>query len=181
MRKQGFPFGYGIDKGSPRPIYSQLVTAVIAAIHKGDLNKDQLLPSINTLSKHYAVSRSTIEKTYTELREMGHLGSHHGKGYFVTDRQQGLRRRVLFIFNAFNSYQKTIFDMFSKILDTDIVIEMEVYNSDPTRFQQLMQEKKDEYSHYIIIPQFYGDNTEAYRLINSLPKHKVVFLCEQTN
>ncbi len=178
-QKLGFPFSFCIDKNSPHPIYQQLVSAVTFAIREGYLKKGQIMPSINFLSTYYEVSRSTIEKAYNELRDKALLGSHPGKGFFIIDEGSDSYRRILFMFNVFETYQKTIFKAFSQILGPDVIIEMAIYNRDPVCFERILHEKKDGYSHYLIVPEFLGDSTEAHRMISRLPKHKVVLLYNQ--
>ena len=176
MDKPAFQFIYTVDRNLPMPIYLQLVKAVVTAIQDGYLRKGQLMPSINILSSHYCVTRSTIEKGYTELRDMGILSSHRGKGFFVEDPARNSERRVLFLFNALRSYQQMIFDAFSKLLGTHAAIDMVIYDNDPVYFTKVLKEKRDSYAHYLIVPGFSGDSSEAYCTIDSLPSQKLILL-----
>ena len=174
MPKSTFYLRYTIDKEFPTPVYIQLVRAVVYAIQDGFLKKGQVMPSINSLSSHYLVTRSTIEKGYAELRDMGILGSHHGKGFFVKDTEVTQSKRILFLANTANNYQRAIYDSFSKTLGPDAKIEVVIYDNDPGYFTKIMKDRTDDYSHYFIIPYFSGDGTQALRLIDRLPKHKLV-------
>lgn len=181
MLDSDFPFTYTANKILLKPIYLGLVDAILLAIHEGNLTKGQRLPSINAMSEHYRISRSTIEKAYNELGNHGLIKSYPGKGFFVTWEKNERNRRVLLMFNAFNSYQKIIFDTFSRIMAVDTIIEMVVYNSDPILFKQLMHQRKNKYSYYLIIPEFLGDSTKAWSIINNLPKDKVVLIYDRSN
>lgn len=176
MTRSQYPLAGHIDKKKPSPIYQQLIQAVLDDINDGTLKKGQMMPSINALSAQYQVTRSTVEKVYGELRDRGVLGSHHGKGFFVKEIQEVTHRRILCLFSTYTVYHKSIVDAFSKVLGSDAVIEMAIYANDPKQFVSILKEQRVSYSHYIIVPNFSGDSTEAYRLIRSLPKDKLILL-----
>ena len=74
-----------IDYQSATPKYRQLANSILASIRKGQLQKDDVLPSINELSFQFEISRDTAEKGYKYLKEIGVLGSVPGKGFYISN------------------------------------------------------------------------------------------------
>ncbi len=175
MEKTDFQLSYTLSKDLPTPLYTQLVNAVISAVDRGVLQEGQIMPSINSLSSHYGVGRSTIEKGYCLLRDLGVLESRRGKGFFIS-KPAATQSRILFLFSEFCTYEKMIFNAFSKILGSDAEIEMAVYHSDPINFARIIHERKGSHSHYLFVPKFSGNSSEEHRILGELPEHKVILL-----
>ncbi len=75
-----------ISNSSSVPIYEQIKKTIIAQILDGDLNEDELLPSIRVLAQDIKISAMTIKKAYDELEKEGYLKSIQGKGTFVSPK-----------------------------------------------------------------------------------------------
>lgn len=73
-----------------QPIYEQIVAQFKAAIMKGELKEEEMLPSVRSLSKELKVSALTVKKSYDALEEEGFVITVHGKGSFVTCASQEL-------------------------------------------------------------------------------------------
>lgn len=69
-----------IDKNIPTPIYIQIKNEIREMIYSGILPKGFSLPSERKLAEELCVSRSTVIKAYEELKALGLLDSHMGKG-----------------------------------------------------------------------------------------------------
>ncbi|MBV7272525.1 PLP-dependent aminotransferase family protein [Clostridiaceae bacterium UIB06] len=69
-----------IEKNSTIPIYIQIKNQIREMIYKGVMTKDFLLPPERKLAKTLGVSRSTVVKAYEELKALGLVESHMGKG-----------------------------------------------------------------------------------------------------
>ena len=57
-------------------------------------------------------------------------------------------------------------------MSTDLCI----YNNDFTQFKNFLVNKKDKYSHFVIMPNFIEGTDLASEVINTIPKHKLVML-----
>ena len=79
-----------INHSSMQPIYEQIVAQFKAAIMKGELKEEEMLPSVRSLSKELKVSALTVKKSYDALEEEGFVITVHGKGSFVTCASQEL-------------------------------------------------------------------------------------------
>ncbi len=62
-----------ISNSSSVPIYEQIKKSIINQILEGELNEDELLPSIRVLAQDIKISAMTIKKAYDELEREGYL------------------------------------------------------------------------------------------------------------
>lgn len=79
-----------INNSSMQPIYEQIVSQVKAGIVNGELQEEDMLPSVRALAKEIKVSALTVKKAYDALEEEGFVVTVHGKGSFVARASQGL-------------------------------------------------------------------------------------------
>lgn len=79
-----------INNSSMQPIYEQIVAQFKAAIMKGELKEEEMLPSVRSLAKELKVSALTVKKSYDALEEEGFVITVHGKGSFVACASQEL-------------------------------------------------------------------------------------------
>ena len=77
------------------PIYEQIAQQVRDAILTGQVEADEMLPSIRALARDLRVSVTTT-RAYSDLVAEGFLANVPGKGYFVLPRDSELvREQVL--------------------------------------------------------------------------------------
>lgn len=165
-----------IDGYSATPKYLQLTNSIKDAIIAGKIKKDELLPSINELSCILEISRDTAEKGYKHLKSLGIVNSVPGKGYYISNVDFRQRLRIFLLFNKLSSHKKIVYDAFVAALGEHVAIDFYIYNNDFALFKKLLDNKKEDYSHYVIIPHFIEGGEESYRLINEIPKDKLVLL-----
>jgi len=165
-----------IDYLSATPKYMQLANSVIKAINEEKIGKDDMLPSINELSFEFEISRDTAEKGYKYLKQMGILGSVPGKGYFVKSTEVNQPLKIFLLFNKLSAHKKIVYDAFVKTLADMASIDFYIYNNDFLLFKRLIQDNKNEYTHYIIIPHFLEGGEGASAIINQLPSDKLLLL-----
>jgi GntR family transcriptional regulator len=79
-----------IKNSSNDPIYLQIKNQIRDAILNGELEADELLPSIRLLAKELRVSVITTKRAYDELEKDGFIHSVHGKGSFVAPQNLDL-------------------------------------------------------------------------------------------
>ena len=165
-----------IDEQSVTPKYQQLTNSILHAIERGIIGKDYPLPSINDLSYELEISRDTAEKAYRHLKQFGVVGSVPGKGYFIskTDFRQSIK--VFLLFNKLSAHKKIIYDSFVEVLAEKAAIDFYIYNNDFGLFKKLLQNRKDDYTHYIIIPHFIEGGENAAAVINEIPKGHLILL-----
>ncbi|GGM83158.1 GntR family transcriptional regulator [Dyadobacter beijingensis] len=176
MRKINFEDHFTVDRNSSEPVYQQLVEAVLHATKTGLMDRGDRLPSINELSRQYAVSRSTIEKSYNNLRDMGILASQHGKSYYINRLDPAPELKVLVLFNQLNEYNKAVYDALIERIGHKAIIDFHIYHHSAAHFRALIRRKQASYSHIAVIPHFLDDPESGYQAIERLPKDKLIIL-----
>ena len=168
-----------IDEYSATPIYLQITNSIMAAIEAGKIKANQLLPSINELSYVLEISRDTAEKGYKHLKKLGILGSVPSKGYYIINTSFRQKLKIFLLFNKLSAHKKIIYDAFIKAIGDHVTVDFYIYNNDYALFKKLLNNKKEDYSHYVIIPHFLEGGENAHEIINSIPKEKLVLLDKQ--
>lgn len=176
MEKNDFFKFINIDEYSITPKYIQLSEAIISAVENGYLGRNFNLPSINDLSYTLDISRDTAEKGYKYLKSKNIIRSVPGKGYQIINADLKRKIRIFLLFNKLSAHKKIIYDSFVKLLGDDVAIDFYIYNNDFTIFKKLILNRKDGYSHYVIIPHFVEGGDSAHEVVNTLPKEKLILL-----
>ncbi len=84
-----------ISNGSNLPIYEQIKEQVRAQILSGELEENEMLPSLRQLARDLKISVLTTTRAYNELEQEGFIASRQGKGFFVMSRGSNLIREQL--------------------------------------------------------------------------------------
>ena len=120
-----------ISNSSSVPIYEQIKKSIINQILEGELNVDELLPSIRVLAGDIKISAMTIKKAYDELEKEGYLKSIQGKGTFVAPKNTELAKeqaqkdiekyieKIVAISNRFEIDENDVIEMFKMIYGED--------------------------------------------------------------
>ncbi len=176
MKKNPLFQEIAIDYISATPKYLQLANGIIKAIGDKILRKDDMLPSINELSFEYEISRDTAEKGYKYLKEMGVVGSVPGKGYFIKSIDTKIELKIFLLFNKLSPHKKIIYDSFAQALGDIASIDFYIYNNDYSFFKKLIENKKNDYTHYVIIPHFNEGGENVHEILNAIPPEKLIIL-----
>ena len=165
-----------IDDQSVTPKYLQLTNSIIKSIEEGAITKDYLLPSINELSYELDISRDTAEKAYRHLKSLGIIGSVPGKGYFISKTDFIQTFRIFLLFNKLSQHKKIIYDSLVKVLGERAAIDFYIYNNDFSLFKKLILERKDDYTHLVVIPHFLEGGENATELFNDTRGANLILL-----
>ncbi|MCX2454358.1 GntR family transcriptional regulator [Pedobacter sp. PLR] len=165
-----------IDEYSATPKYIQLSDSIIEAVEEGLLVKNDILPSINELSFVLEISRDTAEKGYRYLKNKGVILSVPGKGYYIHNTEFKKKIKIFLLFNKLSVHKKLIYDSFVEALGDDALIDFYIYNNDFSIFKKLIQNKRTEYSHYVILPHFVEGGEDAHQIINTIPTDKLILM-----
>ena len=106
-----------IDKNSLTPVYRQIVMKISAMIDAGELENGEMLPSMNELADEHEISKETVKKAYTILRDKGFVEPHQGKGFFVKKNGEAHKLKVLALFDKLSTYKQLLFDSMTERLD----------------------------------------------------------------
>ncbi len=165
-----------LDDHSATPKYQQLANSIIDAVQAGKIRKDDVLPSINELSFEFEISRDTAEKGYRYLKHLGILGSVPGKGFFIKNTELDKQLKIFLLFNKLSAHKKIIYDAIVSSLGDRAAIDFYIYNNDYSLFKNLVSARKDDYTHFVIIPHFQEGGENAYEIINEIDKNRLILL-----
>ncbi|MBD7913807.1 GntR family transcriptional regulator [Clostridium sp. Sa3CUN1] len=73
-----------IDFDSEVPIYIQIKNQVIEGIAKGEIEREEELPSVRALAEDIGVNMHTVNKAYTLLKDEGYIKIDRRKGAIVS-------------------------------------------------------------------------------------------------
>lgn len=73
-----------IDYRDRKLIYEQLTDNVKELILRGDMKKDDFLPSVRALARELGINPNTIQKAYNELEHQGIIATLPGRGSIIT-------------------------------------------------------------------------------------------------
>jgi DNA-binding transcriptional regulator YhcF (GntR family) len=176
MKSSPFDKLIHFDEFSATPKYQQLANSIITAIENKKLQQDDMLPSINELSFQFDICRDTAERGYKYLKQMGIIGSVPGKGYFIKSINVGGTQKVFLMFNKLSPHKKIIYDSLVNSLGATAAIDFYIYNNDVGLFKKLLENSKEDYHYYVILPHFIEGEETAHQIINTLPKEKLILL-----
>lgn len=166
-----------IIPSSATPKYQQIVNSIIRSIERRAMGLHEQLPSINEVSIEFNVSRDTVERAYKQLKKEGIIFSVPGKGYFTASTKLKKERNILLMFNKLSAYKKMIFEGFVNTIGEFGKIDFKVYHDSYEWFEKIITEKVGQYTDYVIIPSFKGEEElRARNLLNSLLKKDKVWL-----
>ncbi|WP_163711974.1 GntR family transcriptional regulator [Mangrovibacterium lignilyticum] len=140
-------FQFSINKASAQTKIQQLLHAINEAISNGDLKEGDFLPSVNQLSKSSGLSRDTIFKAYSLLKQRSIISSTPTKGYFVNS----VSFKVMMLLDDFSAFKEQLYSNFRNNLPENYVVDLLFHHYNPDVFEQLIQNSLGRYSMYIVM------------------------------
>ena len=158
--------------------HKQIVNSVLRANRMGSLKFNDKLPSVNELAFDHNVSRDTVVRAYTFLKENNIIESIPGKGYYMKSDCNEPNVKVFLLISELGSYQKKVFDALSNVLNEFATIDFCLYQNDFTRFKKhVLNSKEKEYAYYIINAEFVGEEADYLSFIKKeIPLEKLIVL-----
>jgi len=158
-----------ISEDSTMPKYLQIVDFVNHAIAQNKLFVGDHLPSVNQICNEYNVSRDTVFKAYTVLKDQGVVDSVPNKGYFVA---KAIRRVFLYL-DTFKAYKEVLYDSFNKNLPQDIFAEVHFHHYNIEVFKRQIEESIGKYAKYVIMP---FDHPKMKSILDLIPEDKLLII-----
>lgn len=84
-----------ISNTSGIPIYEQIKEQIKSSILSGELEENELLPSLRQLARELKISVLTTTRAYNELEQEGFVTNVQGKGCYVMGKGSELIREQL--------------------------------------------------------------------------------------
>lgn len=172
-----------IDDDSRVPKYKQIVDSILYNINKGNLKINEKIPSINSFSEEFYISRDTVEKAYSILKERKIISSIRGKGYYITRTKLESKVNILFLFNKLSSYKMKTYSAFINTLGANAHTDLHIYHCDESLFLNLLDKFEGAYDYYVITTHFKSEDLkhqsytdEVVKAIRKIPKEKLIIM-----
>ncbi|MBR2025948.1 MAG: GntR family transcriptional regulator [Alistipes sp.] len=170
---------FNINVNAHTPIYKQLISEIERKIDNGELREGDCLPSMSELSTMLDISKETVKKVYSILRERGLVESLHGKGFFVTQWRESRRLRIFVLFDKLSQYKQVLYDAFAERIGDRAEMTMYIYNQDISTFEEFIDNALDRYDYYIVTPHLPLDpvmQARALKALKRIPNRKLIML-----
>ena len=109
-------FIFNVNHQSDTPKYQQVVNAINDAVSENLLVKGDAIPSVNKICTATKLSRDTVFKAYSILKENGVIESVPNKGYYIANET----KKVLLVLDAFKAYKEVVYHSFVNNLPDNI-------------------------------------------------------------
>ncbi|WP_117584400.1 GntR family transcriptional regulator [Neotamlana sedimentorum] len=136
-----------IDLNIELPKYQQLVNAVNDALANNTLSSGDALPSVNNVCKDYHLSRDTVFKAYSILKDNGVIESVPNKGYFIANDT----RKVLLVLDTFKAYKEVLYHAFVKNLPKKVIVDVQFHHYNINNFKTILNNGKGKYYKYVVM------------------------------
>lgn len=147
----------------------QLSDIIEQDIMMGKYKTDTSLPSINYLSRAYNVSRDTVFKAFSDLRERKLIDSTPGKGYYVTNRQE----KIFLLLDEYSPFKNTLYNSFVRKLSTSYKVDLWFHQYNEHIFNTILHEAIGRYNYYVVMN---FDNEKFSPLFNKITPSRLLLL-----
>lgn len=167
-----------IDTGSQVPVYKQLIHTIQSLVCEGAYREGDFLPSMNELAGELEISKETVKKAYSILRDKGVIESSHGKGFYVTNQYQD-KIKILLLFDKISTYKQVLYSSFVSNIGDGAEITIRLHNQDIDLFEHFIDENLDHFDYYIITPHFplkQEIRKRSIKILKKIPNRKLILL-----
>lgn len=140
-------FIFKADENSNITKVQQLIHAIMEAIATGIFQEGDTLPSVNKLSKESTLSRDTVFKAYSILKQRTVISSTPTKGYFVSRESF----RVFVLLDDFSSFKEELYNNFRRNLPANYSVNVVFHHYNKELFNTLILGSLGRYSMYVIM------------------------------
>lgn len=172
-----------IDEESRVPKYQQIIDSIIHNISEENLTMGQKIPSINRFSEEFYLSRDTVEKAYSILKERNIINAIRGKGYYINRTKLISKTNILFLVNKLSSYKLQTYNSFINSIGHNSHTDLMIYHCDESLFINLLDKNKSAYDYYVIMPHFKTEDLKhssftdnSIKAIKKIPQERLVIL-----
>ncbi|UWY30286.1 winged helix-turn-helix domain-containing protein [Flavobacterium sp. TR2] len=169
MLKEEEKFEFIINHESDIPKYQQLVDGITNAIAENILQKGDLLPSVNVICKTYQLSRDTVFKAYSILKDQKVIDSVPNKGYYVA----GETRKVLLVLDTFKAYKEVLYHSFVNNLPDNVITDVQFHHYNIDVFKTIINNGIGKYYKYVVMNFDHKDISSA---LSAISKDKLLLI-----
>lgn len=170
---------FKLDQSGGVPVYKQLIRQFESLIKSGSLKSGELVPSMNELSQELDISKETVKKAYSILRDRGYLEPHQGKGFYIKETDGTKRTTVLILFDKMSIYKQTILNTFLSCVGENVEATILIHNQSLDLYEYYLNLYLDQFDYYIVTPHFDlspESQKEMLRLTSLIPNRKLIVL-----
>ena len=136
-----------INHDSDIPKYQQIINAINDGISKNLISIGDSLPSVNSFCKDYKLSRDTVFKAYSILREDGVIDAVPNKGYYVASKT----KKVLLVLDTFKAYKEVLYHAFTNNLPNTFITDVQFHHYNIDNFKTIINNSLGKYYKYVIM------------------------------
>jgi DNA-binding transcriptional regulator YhcF (GntR family) len=162
-------FAFTIFPKSDIPKYQQLVKSISNAIAEKLLNKGDLLPSVNSICNENKLSKDTVFKAYSILKNQGIIESVPNKGYYVV----GETRKILLVLDTFKAYKEVLYHSFINNLPDNFIVDVQFHHYHLENFKTIINNSIGKYYKYVVMD---FNHTESGFLTSVIPNDKLLLI-----
>lgn len=149
---------------------SQLIEIVNQRIIDGRLGVGDNLPSVNEMSREFGVSRDTVFKAYTELKQRGVIDSAPGKGYFVCNEVH----HVLLLLDVYSPFKEMLYrNLTENLKEGDYKVDVLFHQYNERLFRTIVRDSVGRYSYYLVMN---FSNDRFSEELKAIPADKLLLL-----
>ena len=168
-----------INPGSKIPVYKQLVSQIENNVKSGEYPDGYKLPSMNILSASLDISKETVKKAYSILRNLGFIDAKQGKGYYVSSESLNAKLKILLLFDKLSTYKQILFNSFIEKIGDSAEITIRMHSQNVDLLEYYLNENLDLYDYYVITPHFSLDaptQKKVLKLLKRIPNRKLILV-----
>jgi DNA-binding transcriptional regulator YhcF (GntR family) len=158
-----------IIHNSDIPKYQQIVNAIIESIAKNILHTGDALPSVNSICKTNQLSRDTVFKAYSILKEQSVIESVPNKGYYVASDT----RKILLVLDTFKAYKEVLYHSFISNLPENFIADVQFHHYNIDNFKTILNNSKGKYYKYVVMN---FDNKEVADILSTINTEKLLLI-----
>ncbi|MFI8602939.1 GntR family transcriptional regulator [Cellulophaga baltica] len=162
-------FSFIIDHESDVPKYQQIVDVINQSIAKDVLAIGDSLPSVNAFCQEHHLSRDTVFKAYTILKENGVIKSVPNKGYYIASKN----RKVLLVLDTFKAYKEVLYHSFINEMEDDIITDVQFHHYNIENFKTILNNSLGKYYKYVVMG---FDHKQVSKTLAKIPNNDLLLI-----
>ena len=147
----------------------QLSDFIQESIALNNLKPGDALPSINHLSKEFAVSRDTVFKSFLDLKTRGIIDSVQGKNYFVASRT----KNILLLLDEYSPFKEVLYNTLISMLPVSYTVDLWFHQYNEHLFNKIISESLGKYNKYLVMNY---DNDSFSDILHKIDVKKLLLL-----
>ncbi len=162
-------FSQVVNIGNDVPKYKRIYAIYKEAIETNLCKPGDSIPSINEFSKKYKISRDTVFKAYSLLKENGLISATRNKGYYIADG----KKKILLLLSTFKAYKEVLYHSFMQNLAENVIVDLQFHHYNVKIFNSFLDANNDKYYKYIVMG---FDNKEILATINKIDPKRLLLI-----